>query len=48
MVAAFVGAKDCVKVLLEAGADRKARDSEGRSARDLAEIKKWQEVVEIL
>ena len=48
MVAAFVGAKDAARKLIDAGADKEKRDGEGRRAVDLAEIKNMQEIVDIL
>lgn len=47
-VAAFVGAKECIKAMLDRGCDKEVTDGEGRTAKDLAEIKKHYEIMAML
>mmetsp|Transcript_8139 Transcript_8139/g.16433 ORF Transcript_8139/g.16433 Transcript_8139/m.16433 type:complete len:303 (-) Transcript_8139:8-916(-) len=47
-VAAFVGAKECIRAMVDRGLDKEVTDGEGRTAKDLAEIKKHNEIVAML
>ena len=48
MLAARRGCKECVELLLQAGADPQARTAGGKSAADLAAINRRQAVLELL
>lgn len=48
LLAAFYGQADVVKVLLDHGADPKAKDSEGKTAMAWAKVKKHDKVVAVL
>lgn len=48
MLAARRGSKECVQLLLEAGADQQARTTGGKTAQDLAAVNKRAAVLELL
>jgi len=48
MTAAEAGNVEMVKYLLDKGADRSAKDSEGQTAKDHAELGENKEVIELL
>jgi ankyrin repeat protein len=48
MIAAGNGAADCVKVLLEAGADKSLKDVNGNTASEIAELKQQKAMAEMI